>query len=361
MVAPGHYRKRYRNYAIGIGIYVLINLAIFAVAGSWDDYAFIIILEDLLFPSSVVLSNFFFDRRYGQFMAVDRIRRKVLLKVTLSVVVIFGMTWLGNIAEWSSGHPDEDILTFGEGAEIGPWWTNIVTNVFLTLLLGIPAFFREGLIDKEKAELASARSEVENLSKELNILELELYSANVKPHFIFNALNGLLTLIKEHPDKAEELVLHLSSFLRSSLYSTKSNQHSLEEEFRTMEEYLSIESIRFGDNINFELDLEDGMDKIQVPKFFILPLVENSIKHNSQQERLFIGLEARMSDDYLIVSVSDDGSPFPSSVVYNAGLKGTEALLSSFYGNGFEIRFENDDVKRVEIRIEKKHVSLHHS
>src|SRR5690606_22028236 len=154
------------------------------------------------------------------------------------------------------------------------------------------------------------------LNTEIDTLKLELYSANVKPHFIFNTLNGIVSLIPDEPAKAEKMTLHLSDFLRSSLYGSNANSHTITNEFAVLNDYLNIEQIRFNDNFAYQLKLDDGIKDARVPKFFLLPIVENAIKHNRSQKNLQIEITAVRRDGNIVFEVTDSGSPFPEQLVY---------------------------------------------
>ncbi|PCJ64312.1 MAG: hypothetical protein COA58_13235 [Bacteroidetes bacterium] len=351
------YKKRYRNYIIGISIYTGVFVVIILLGGEgslFTKIGLLFLLEDIFLPGSVVLANYLFDIKVGEHMPKNGIGKKVLIKVAISLVVICLATIFMNELGEFIGFYDDDTLAFGTMGEVGPYWTNVITNIVITLIFTIPAFYREGYIDAGKDKLKEEREKVQNLSEELNVLQLQLYTANVKPHFIFNTLNSVLTLIYDSPEKAEDLVIHLSDFLRRSLYSSTENDHSMAEELDAVINYLQIEKIRFGDAVDYDVVLSDEAAFIKTPKFFLLPIVENALKHNRENPDLSITVKAYVKDEMLVAEVMDTGKPFPEEMNWNSGLKGTDSMLQSYYKGGYAMHFSQTPNKMVRITINLK-------
>ena len=338
--------RRYRNYCIGLGIYMLLHVILFIVAGVFplNSLRMFFIFESLFVPGSVILANYVFDRNWSYETSTFRGGLRIFLKVLLTSVVIIIISIVSNEIGERIGFFDDDTLVFGSAGEVGPYWANVITNTAIALVLCIPAFVRENIIDKKNLE-------VSGLNTELETLKLELYSSNVRPHFIFNTLNGIVSLIHEEPESAERMVLHLSDFLRSSLFSAEANSHCVKDEFSALKDYLHIEQIRFNDNFTFDIQMEEIVKDAKVPKFFLLPIVENAIKYNRNEKNIQIVLSAKLQENQLIFEVSDSGQPFPDKLKYNAGINGTLSLLKATYGDQFELIIENapNKVLRIEI------------
>lgn len=342
-------KKRYRNYLIGLATYVLVHFLLFLTAGSFpfDKIKTFFLIESIFVPGSVILANFLFDKKWGYGASNIRGGLRAFIKVLLSLIVIIFITILSNEIGESIGFIDDDTLAFGDLGSVNAYWTNVVTNSLITLILCIPAFIREDIIDKKNLEVST-------LHTRLDTLKLELYSSNVKPHFIFNTLNGIVSLIHDEPNKAEKMVLYLSDFLRSSLFSADASSHCVKDEFSALEDYLRIEQIRFNDNFTFEIKLSGAVRDFIVPKFFLLPIIENAIKYNRNEKDIQIILSAYEQDDKVLFEVSDSGVPFPEKLKYNAGINGTLSLLRGTYGDAFELIIENQP--RKVLRIEVQHV-----
>lgn len=124
------------------------------------------------------------------------------------------------------------------------------------------------------------RAEVERwrLAAEASAAELRLLKAQLDPHFLFNALNGLRGLIAEDPGRAQSMVTRLSAFLRASL-SAGADTVPLEDELRVVDDYLAIESVRLEARLRVTRDIDGATLGVPVPAMLVQGLVENGIKH----------------------------------------------------------------------------------
>jgi two-component system LytT family sensor kinase len=138
---------------------------------------------------------------------------------------------------------------------------------------------------------------------------MEALQNQINPHFLFNTLNSVSSLVRFDPDTARELILKLASILRRLLHSTDSFV-PLHEELEFIDNYLDIEVVRFGrDKLRVIKELDPASLHSMVPSMLLQPLVENSIKHGlaSKIEGGSIYLRSRLSDSHLIIEVEDDG------------------------------------------------------
>ncbi len=171
---------------------------------------------------------------------------------------------------------------------IKPFWFYISNIIgFFTFLIGL--ILHQFISMKYKNE--SIKNDF--LDTKIKSLENEL-----NPHFLFNALNSISELIFIDQKKAEKATLDLSQFLRNAI--TKDTLISLESEIRMVKTYLTIENIRFENNIKMKLDIKPNEYEIMIPKFSIQLLVENAIKHGYMQKELNIDVKA--SDNEIVVS-----------------------------------------------------------
>ena len=129
---------------------------------------------------------------------------------------------------------------------------------------------------KESAVLEIEQLKVGNLEAQKQILVQQL-----QPHFLFNALSTLKSLISENPNIAEEYVVKLSDFLRYSIQAKNNELTTLDEEIKFTKDYFDLQKVRFGDALNYEINLPIFQFEKKIPIFAIQTLVENAIKHNS--------------------------------------------------------------------------------
>ena len=133
--------------------------------------------------------------------------------------------------------------------------------------------------------------------------------AQLQPHFLFNALNAISTLIHKDPHAADEMIANLSDFLRLTLEHGDAQQLTLARELEFVRRYLAIEQVRFGDRLTIRIDFAPETLAALVPVLILQPLVENALKHGLQPKRGEVSLElsARAEEGFLVVAVADDG------------------------------------------------------
>jgi len=157
-------------------------------------------------------------------------------------------------------------------------------------------------------ERAQAEEKLRTLVKES---ELNMLKSQINPHFLFNSLNSISSLINKNPEEAREMIIRLSDFLRYSLKHRENKFVTLEEEIVRMKDYLSIEKVRFGDKLKYELNLGEKCGDVKVPTMILQPLVENAIKHGVYEslEPVSITFMCAHHQDYLKLQLINDYDP----------------------------------------------------
>ena len=112
--------------------------------------------------------------------------------------------------------------------------------------------------------------------------QLSFLQSKMRPHFLFNTLNSIVSLIKKEPDIAKKMLLNLSELLRASLKEDNNFMHSMNDEIILCKKYLEIEKMRLSDRLNVSWNIQEGLENIRIPKLSIQPLIENSILHGIQ-------------------------------------------------------------------------------
>ncbi len=166
--------------------------------------------------------------------------------------------------------------------------------------------------------------------------KLSALQSQLQPHFLFNALNALLPLVGNEPGRAKKMIVRIGDLLRASLLSETTQLVTLERDLTLLDEYLDIERMRFRDRIQIEIAADESARRAQVPSFLLQPLVENAIKHAADPRtgRVRIGIEARAQDDWLDLTIRDDGPGMPSespSKTAGIGLANIRRRLEMLY------------------------------
>ena len=190
-------------------------------------------------------------------------------------------------------------------------------------------------------------SKVENLISLLKYSELKALQSQINPHFLFNVLNTMTSLIRTNPEKAREVTIDLSNYLR---YNLDNNVKSVEliKELNQVDTYIKIEKVRFGDKLNILYDVDESLYNFQIPSLIIQPLVENSIKHGilKKRDNGCVKIIIKKIGKDIEVIIEDDGIGIEQTIIdnldkqikENIGLKNVHQRLKLLYGEGLNIK-----------------------
>lgn len=190
-----------------------------------------------------------------------------------------------------------------------------------------------------------AAREREQLHAKLTEANLAQLKAQLRPHFLFNTLNTIATLVHTDPQTADEMITSLSELLRASFELGDRQEITLGEELGFVRSYLAIQEARFRDRLAVEIDVDDAVLRSSVPTFFLQPLVENAIQHSIAPRRHGgkLTLRARRERGTLRIDVRDDGTGFDATRVgAGVGLSNTLARLQALYGSAQQVDFRKD-------------------
>jgi two-component system, LytTR family, sensor kinase len=172
------------------------------------------------------------------------------------------------------------------------------------------------------------------LNEMLKETQLQLLKSQINPHFIFNSLNSVSSLTITNPQKANEMILKLSSFLRYAIQDRSNGMVSLEDEAANIRNYLEIEQIRFQNRLEFVFETGENCLNIQVPDLILQPVVENVIKHAVYEstEKIFLRISCRRLTDSCEIEIYNSTDPDAISVKGSGiGLKNVSRRLQAAY------------------------------
>jgi len=181
-------------------------------------------------------------------------------------------------------------------------------------------------------------------------LEAELVSLKnqIHPHFLFNTLNSLYSLILKKSDKSLEVVLKLSGLLRYMLYETNSPEVNLEKELDSIKNYLELEQIRYGKRVELSFNAWGDFNSKTIAPMLILPFVENSFKHSTKgfDGIAMIAIEIGAKENDLILKVENNkpiGKNHKSSLAKGIGLQNVKRRLDLLYHDRYNLKIEEDE------------------
>jgi two-component system, LytTR family, sensor kinase len=174
---------------------------------------------------------------------------------------------------------------------------------------------------------------------------LEVLRVQLQPHFLFNALHTVSSLMEDDVRGARRVLARLGDLLRRALEPDAGPEATLDEELAFLDEYVDVQRARFPDRLRYVVDVEAAARRARVPRLVLQPLVENAIRHGlaPRAEAGTVTVAARVEGDRLRVVVRDDGLGFadPSRVVEGVGLGNTRKRLEHLYGAEARLLLEN--------------------
>jgi len=267
----------------------------------------------------------------GGLLLLDRVfrhytpnRKNGFLLVLFPLLLSGGLVWShAQVLNWWF---DSDYLELLE-ASIFYRWT-VFGLVFQ--LLAVLAVVISKVAGQE--ELSRREGQLLQLSKEAELAQLR---QQLQPHFLFNSLNSIHALVLASPQRAREMILLLSDFLRGTLRTEGQSWISLADEIKYLSMYFDIERVRFGHRLLVDLQVEEGVEELKLPPLLVQPLVENAIKYGlyGTLGEVKISLRFQKEGNYLQVIVEN---PFDGQASVPAGtgfgLSSVERRLYLIFG-----------------------------
>ncbi|WP_430815845.1 sensor histidine kinase [Carboxylicivirga sp. RSCT41] len=240
-----------------------------------------------------------------------------------------------------------------------PEWTKEPTFNIVQLIRGavnISSVLAIPMTVKLMEYLSNVQQREQSLAKDKLEAELTFLKNQVQPHFLFNTLNSLYSLILKKSDQSLEVVLKLSDLLRYMLYETNVEQVQLYKEIESIKSYLELEKIRYGDRVELSLNIWGEQRGQSIAPMLILPFLENSFKHSTRgfsgQAWITIEMGIRENDFILKVenSIPDEISESPAAS--GIGLQNVNRRLNLMYPNKHELKIvSSEDSYQVVLKL----------
>ncbi len=183
--------------------------------------------------------------------------------------------------------------------------------------------------------------------------ELTALQARINPHFLYNTLNSISSLVYTQPAKADEMVVELARLFQATTNASAQIVAPVADEMNFVRGYLRIEQYRFGPRLRYNLAVDPAVDQVAIPRFLLQPLVENAVKHGLS-DRLtdgFIQVSLHQVDNWLHITVGDNGPSFPQQAIIGYGLTSIKETLQLLYEGQASLSLQNTPIKQVFIRI----------
>jgi len=192
------------------------------------------------------------------------------------------------------------------------------------------------------------------LEARLSRAQLDVLRSELQPHFFFNALHSISTLMHRNVEAADEMLTQLADLLRASMDRRSVQEVPLHEELAVLERYLKIMRTRFGDRLSISVAADPELLDVRVPVFILQPLVENAIQHGIAQRAGAgsVAIEARPAGESLELLVRDDGAGFSSNTVREGiGLSNCRLRLEQLYGPAGTLAIDNQPGRGTQVTL----------
>jgi sensor histidine kinase YesM len=230
-----------------------------------------------------------------------------------------------------------------------------MSSIFLGGVIGLVYAVISYLDIERKRKFDEKELELSRLRELKSKAELDALHSKVNPHFLYNALNSIADLSITDGKKARRMTIALADLFRYSINYSQNNYSTVNDEVAMTEVYLQIEKIRFEDQLNYSVNVEEGAGHYLLPRFLLQPLIENAVKHGLKVtgHMTEISLEAKIENETLVMHIADNGPTFPDELIPGYGVKSAFDKLDLLFPEQYEMYFTNEPRKQVSIHIHK--------
>ncbi|MCZ6767133.1 MAG: histidine kinase [bacterium] len=250
----------------------------------------------------------------------------------LKIALVYGVT---RLFDWL---PDR-------GAGPGTLHSNLITYVIIGAVGQGFSYYQA----QRDAQLRTSRLESSLAEARLDSLKLQL-----QPHFLFNTLHAISSLMHKDVDAADQMIARLSELLRGAIENVGVQEVALKEELEFLNGYLEIERTRFHDRLSIEQDIDPEALDARVPNLMLQPLVENAIRHGIEPKTGpgTIKIRCALHNGALVVNITDDGPGLDGGIREGVGLTNTRSRLEHLYGDAYRLEVVNGVSGGVDLTLE---------
>jgi sensor histidine kinase YesM len=292
-----------------------------------------------LMPVTMSLSYFLVYYLMPKYLLVKNYKAFILYSLYAAVIsvyvitlsVLYGLAFLTEVAE-------KNTITITKSLPL------IIFGVFFVILIVLTLSMikhnYKSIIIKESLEKKFLKTELELKENELKFLKMQIH-----PHFLFNTLNTIYGFALKKKDEAPEMILKLSNLLDYILYQVNKPSVSLQDEINHLEDYISLEEMRFHDTLNVSFDQNNINEFTQIAPMLLMPFLENSFKHGKIiNGKMEVTIKLFLEDGFLIFKV-DNSSEMVKDSAHGIGLKNIKKRLEMLYPNAYDLTISTSENK----------------
>jgi len=320
----------------------------------WFLGAYFLLLHQGMGEEPALVDAFFFTLFFlGGVLLLDRVfrhytpnRKNGFLLVIFPLLLSGGLVWgHAQLLDWWFAE-ESDYLELLESSFLYRWgFLGVVIQLLAVLALVISKLAGQEELSRREGQLIQ-------LSKDAELAQLR---QQLQPHFLFNSLNSIHALVLASPQRAREMVLLLSDFLRGTLRSEGQSRISLSDELKYLGMYFDIERVRFGHRLLVEMEVAPEVESLKIPPLLVQPLVENAIKYGlyGTLGEVKIRISCQKEENYLLITVQNPFDPQDSGPEgIGFGLSSIERRLFLIFGRtDLLLKSEENNLFQVQLKL----------
>jgi len=293
-----------------------------------------------MFAVNLLIANCVGYLIHGGYEVGDRLLRswlqrasfgaRALYYAAVPVISVFAGYWLAfTLLQWRSAR--QWVFSWQGVTSI------LLVSFLVSAVLSAVLYARERQARAEAA-LQAERARVESAERQFNLARLKLLEAQIEPHFLYNTLANVISLVDAQPDRAKYLVDRLIEYLRGAAVSARDDEVTLEREMKIVRAYLDLIRVRMGARLAYDIEVPAELAHSALPPMLLQPLVENAIKHGLEPkiEGGKVTIAARRENHDLVLTVVDDGVGVRNFGARNStrmGLANVRERLAAMFGD----------------------------
>ena len=339
------------GYALAYLIYMSFKGAILKLIGSvayndisWSSVLFDHVIANIfIMPPTIIviilITRFLFNRHYNW-------KAVVLIHFIFSILYILFIYFLFYTYQIFT-----DQRSF-ESINIKGFILDVVSNSNLHFLgyVGFVCIIYCYYYINENVKIKLQKTQ---LSQQLTSVKLEMLKAQLNPHFLFNTLHSISSLVKQDPDKAQNMLVSLGDLLREIIFINHEDKITLKKEIDILKKYIDIMLIRFSDHLSIDINISKEVEMALVPSLLTQPIIENSLKHgySSNHTDLHINISVFRTNKKLIIRINNNGKALEKNqkIDLGTGIRNIKERLETLYGSDCNFSFSSlDNDKGVE-------------
>lgn len=284
-----------------------------------------------LMPVTMSLCYFLVYYLMPKYLLVKKYKAFILYSIYAAVIsvyiitlsVLYGLVFLTDVVV-------ENTITITKSLPLIVFGVFFVTLIVLTLSMIKHNY--KSIITKETLEKKFLKTELELKENELKFLKMQIH-----PHFLFNTLNTIYGFALKKKDEAPEMILKLSNLLDYILYQVNKPMVNLQDELHHLEDYISLEEMRFHDTLNVTFHKSSIDEFTQIAPMLLIPFLENSFKHGKIiNGKMEVAIELLLKEEFLIFKVENSSEKVNDSA-HGIGLKNIKKRLEMLYPNAYDL------------------------